>query len=474
MKKVLRIIICLALLVGVVTLAPEAFTDSSDVRVDFNTKTDTSPLPVYIEKGISINGIDLGGKTRSQAEELLEGYYDNIANGRLEIRAGSNYYSRTYRELGYSWNYKNQLESAMSLGQSVGTIKKYKALSDMHAGKMALEGKDDIDQSRLLTLVSSIAEKCKREPIDSTLTRENKQFIVTPGRKGARLDQIETYQRILEALDGFPEHAAVTAKIEMVDQTVSYEMLSAVKDLLGTCTTYVNGSDDRAWNVELGTSHFNGLLLMPGESCSASLQMEERTQENGYKMAGQYVDGQSVDTWGGGICQVSSTLYQALLQAEIQIDERHNHSLTVKYLDPSLDAAISWGVKDMRFTNDQEYPIYIEGWVDKNRNCTFNIYGCETREPGRTLEYVSVIDEQRYDPDIPVMSDDYPVGYEKRSGQNHPYTKSHMDKIVYMNGEQVSRETIHYDTYESSPAKLIIGTNKTMPPYVPETTAAGN
>lgn len=470
--KIARIFICLALLVGVVTLAPKAYTAVPESKVDFNSKTDITPEVVHIEKGISINGIDMSGKTKAQAEELLEAYYENIADGRLEIRAGSNFYSETYREIGFDWDYREPLDSALSLGQSVGTIRKFKALCDMHAGEMALEGTDHMDQTGLLLLVRKIAEHCQTEPIDSTLVRENKQFIVTRGRKGFRVDEKETYDRILEAVKDYPALASVKAKTEIVEQTVPYEMLSKVKDLLGTCSTYVNGSDDRAWNVELGTSHFDGLLLMPGESCSASLQMEERTQENGYKMAGQYVDGQSVDTWGGGICQVSSTLYQALLQAEIQIDERHNHSLTVKYLDPSLDAAISWGFKDMRFTNDKEYPIYIEGWVDKQRNCVFNIYGCETRPAGRKLEYVSVIDEERYDPDIPTPSNDYPVGYEKVKGTNHPFTKSHMDKLVYMNGELISRETIHYDTYESSPAKLIIGTNPTME-WVPETTAAG-
>ena len=439
--------------------------------MDFNKQTDTTPEVVHIEKGISINGIDLSGKTKTQAADLLEAYYENIADGCLEIRAGSNFYSKTYREIGFDWDYKDQLDSALALGQSVGTIKKYKALSDMHAGEMALEGTEHLDQASLMAFLKTISNHIKTDPIDSTLTRENKQFIVTRGRKGMRLDEATTYAMVSEALEGFPARACVTAKTETVEQTVPYEMLSKVRDLLGTCTTYVHGKEDRVWNVQLGTSHFDGLLLMPGESCSASLQMEERTEANGYKMAGQYVDGQSVDTWGGGICQVSSTLYQALLQAEVQIDERHNHSLTVKYLDPSLDAAISWGVKDMRFTNNLEYPIYIEGWVDKNLNCTFNIYGCETRPAGRKLEYVSVIDEQRYDEDIPTPSDEYPVGYEKRKGENHPYTRSHMDKLVYMNGELISRETVHWDTYESSPAKLIIGTNTTMPPYVPETTA---
>lgn len=471
--KIFRVIICAALLVGIFALAPEAHTSTSEVKVDFNARADISPEIIRIEDGISINGIDMSGKTKNEAVDLLEAYYENIADGRLEISAGHNFYSKTYREIGFSWNYQDELDSALSLGQSVGTIKKYKALTDMHAGVMALEGSDSLDQASLMSFLRNISKECTVEPVDATLSRENKEFIVTRGRKGVRMDERATYQMVTEAIKDFPARVRVKAQTEMVEQKVPYEMLSKVKDLLGTCTTYVNGSDDRAWNVELGTSHFNGLLLMPGESCSASLQMEERTQENGYKMAGQYVDGQSVDTWGGGICQVSSTLYQALLQAEVQIDERHNHSLTVKYLDPSLDAAISWGTKDMKFTNNLEYPIFIEGWVDKERNCTFNIYGCETRPAGRTLEYVSVIEEQRYDPDIPTPSDDYPVGYEKVKGQNHPFTKSHMDKIVYMNGEQVSRETVHWDTYESSPAKLIIGTNKTMPPYVPETTAAG-
>ena len=475
MKTVIRIIVCLALVVGVVTLAPEAYTIQRDTPVDFNSRTDTAPETVLIEQGISISGIDMSGKTREEAEALLNDYYRDISDGVLIVHAGSSMFSRSYQELGFSWEFEEELDSAMLMGQSTGrTIKKYKALSDMHAGAMDLYGSDRLDRGALRSFIREIGESVRREPVDATLTREDGRFIVTPGQKGVRLEEDKTYLEITAALAEFPERATATAVTDTVEQKVSYEMLKNVKDLLGTCSTYVNGTDNRAHNVALGASNINGLLLMPGESASASLLMEERTQENGYLMAGQYVDGQSVDTWGGGICQVSSTLYNALMKAEIQIDERHNHSMSVRYLDPSLDAAISWGTKDMRFTNNTDYPIYIEGW-SRNRECTFNVYGCETRPANRTVKYVSVVDEEKYPEDVITYSADFPVGYTKKTSSGHPFIRSHMDKIVYIDGEQVSRETVHYDTYNSSPGKVIVGTAQPAPTpdTQPETTPAG-
>ena len=100
---------------------------------------------------------------------------------------------------------------------------------------------------------------------------------------------------------------------------------------------------------------------------------------------------QVVDSIGGGICQVSTTLYNAVLKAELQVEERHNHSMIVGYVKPSMDAAIAESAgKDFRFVNNTGYPIYIEGYTS-NKNITFTIYGVETRDPGHVVTYESEV-----------------------------------------------------------------------------------
>lgn len=109
-------------------------------------------------------------------------------------------------------------------------------------------------------------------------------------------------------------------------------------------------------------------------------------RDNGYYPAPSYESGQVVDTYGGGICQVSTTLYNAVLKAELQVNERHNHTMLVSYVDPSKDAAIAEGLMDFVFTNNTDAPIYIYG-VGYQGTLNFTIYGHETEI--RTVRFLS-------------------------------------------------------------------------------------
>ena len=112
------------------------------------------------------------------------------------------------------------------------------------------------------------------------------------------------------------------------------------------------------------------------------------TAENGYAMAGSYLNGEVVDSMGGGICQVSTTLYNAVLRAELEVVERSPHSMTVHYVELSEDAAIAGTYKDIKITNNYSTPIYIEG-TTAGKTLTFTIYGKETRPSNRTLAFES-------------------------------------------------------------------------------------
>lgn len=116
--------------------------------------------------------------------------------------------------------------------------------------------------------------------------------------------------------------------------------LNQITDVLGTATTYYGSTYGRNINVEVGAEKLNGILLMPGEEFSVTDAVVPFNAENGYELAPSYESGQVVDSYGGGICQVSTTLYNALLQAELQILERHNHTMIVTYVEPSMDAAL--------------------------------------------------------------------------------------------------------------------------------------
>ena len=127
---------------------------------------------------------------------------------------------------------------------------------------------------------------------------------------------------------------------------------------------------------------------MPGDVLSGYECLQPFTTANGYKTAAAYENGQVVDSIGGGVCQLATTLYNASLEAEVEIIQRQNHSMIVTYVKPSRDAAIAGTYKDIKIQNNYSTPIYVEGYTS-GRKLTFTIYGKETRPANRKVEYVS-------------------------------------------------------------------------------------
>ena len=174
--------------------------------------------------------------------------------------------------------------------------------------------------------------------------------------------------------------------------------------------------------------------------------------------AGSYENGQVVETYGGGICQVSTTLYNALLFAELEIVERYPHSMLVNYVDPSRDAAIAGDTKDLKFKNNQETPIYLEGGIDSSNQLRFTVYGKETRDENRTLEFVSeTLAEEEYevkyqeDPSAALGS----VTYE---GSPHTGKSARLWKVIYVDGKETDRQQINESHYNKSDQIIKIGT----------------
>lgn len=128
---------------------------------------------------------------------------------------------------------------------------------------------------------------------------------------------------------------------------------------LGSCITDVSGSNDRVHNVALAAKTINGMILMPGDEFSYNDAVGQRTESRGYKKAPAYSDGKTIQELGGGVCQVSSTLYKAVVLANLQVDEHHNHTYVSSYIGLGMDATVSWDGPDFRFSNNTDYPIKI-------------------------------------------------------------------------------------------------------------------
>ena len=182
--------------------------------------------------------------------------------------------------------------------------------------------------------------------------------------------------------------------------------------------------------------------------------------EHGYALAGSFENGTVVDTYGGGICQVSTTLYDAVILAELEIKERFEHSMIVTYVEPSMDAAIAGTVKDLKFVNNLDTPVYIEG-ITGGGKLTFNIYGEETRPANREVSFESEIISETQPPTQLQGSASYNVGYVGVQQSSHVGKVAKLWKVVKVDGKEKSREEFNNSTYYASPTIITVGTNTT-------------
>lgn len=234
---------------------------------------------------------------------------------------------------------------------------------------------DEIAGEPTMPDFAAVAEELKREPVNAYYDPEKDEII--PETVGVELDtaQVEKLWKDAGVLE------KVVVPITIIEPEITAEGLQNVlfHDKLGDCMTYLWGSTaNRISNVRLACSRFDGMVLQPGEKFSYNDIVGERTAEAGFKIAPTYSGTAHLDALGGGICQVSSTLYNAALYANLQINERVCHTMIVGYLPLGLDATVDWPDTNFVFTNSRDYPIRLKAWVDDTgRQLTVEIWGTD-------------------------------------------------------------------------------------------------
>ncbi len=204
--------------------------------------------------------------------------------------------------------------------------------------------------------VDQIAAEAQTQPKNATVDKSDGKTIV-PSVDGVSFDVEEA-----KSIVGDGSAQTYEIPITRTPAEVSADQLADVlfRDTLASTSTNLNeGNKPRTNNVRLACQYINGTILNPGEEFSYNNVVGERTAERGFQSAGAYANGQLIDEVGGGVCQPSSTLYMAVLRADLEVTERHNHSLTVSYTPLGEDATVSWGGPDFRFKNNTKYPIKI-------------------------------------------------------------------------------------------------------------------
>ena len=267
---------------------------------------------------------------------------------------------------------------------------------------------------------------------------------------------MEEAQKILEE---DKEEYIIPLKITVPDKTLEDLGEEAFPDKLGTYTTRYDPTNlNRSNNISISAKKIDGTIIMPGETFSYNQVVGERTIAEGYKEAGAYAGGRVVQDVGGGICQTSSTLYNAALYANLEIVDRSNHQFLTSYVSAGRDATVAWGAIDFQFKNNRTYPIKIEA-VAENGVCTMSIYGIKEE-----TEYEVVIQSVvlSYIPYTTKYENDNTLEEGKEVVEQSGYTgcTSEAYKILKLNGEVVSKTLLSKDTYDPMTRIIRRGTKK--------------
>lgn len=420
-----------------------------------------------INKGVYISDVDVSGMTAEEAKEAVEGKLDTLGSKTITLKAEDASVTVTAQELGMEWKNTNVVEEAIGLGKSGNIVKRYMDNKDLEHEPKTYELEFTADKGKIKNFVETECAELNREAKDGSLTRENGYFEVVPGEVGLTINVEQSTKAIADYMDGTWD--GESGSVELVADTVqprgTAEELNKVQDVLGTATTYYGSTAGRNQNVEVGAQKLNGHVLYPGDSFSVTQAVIPFNAENGYELAPSYESGKVVDTYGGGICQVSTTLYNALLKAELEILERHNHTMTVSYVDPSKDAAIAEGLMDLQFANNTDAPIYIEGYA-YGGELTFTVYGEETRSADRTVEYISETTGTTNPEGVRLYAkSDANVGYLAQTQSAHQGLTAVLWKVVTENGE-TTKTQVNSSSYQATPVSYDVGIQSSDPNVV--------
>ena len=268
--------------------------------------------------------------------------------------------------------------------------------------------------------IDAIHNEIYKQATDAYFTQD--PYAVYPSENG--LDFAISVDEAKAMLEQEQEEYIIPLQVLYPNVTTNMIGQEAFPDLLSSFKTYYSTRDtDRTTNLLLASNKINGTVVMPGEVFSYNTVVGERTIAAGYKEAPIYVSGEVVDGLGGGICQVTSTLYNAVVYANLEIVERSNHQFVPSYVTASRDATVVYGSIDFKFKNNRNYPIKIMCSVS-NGVVNFEIYGLKT-------------------------ADDYEVEISSRiTSQTANYTNSEAYKILKKNGQVVSTTLLSRDTYK--------------------------
>jgi vancomycin resistance protein YoaR len=317
---------------------------------------------------------------------------------------------------------------------------------------------NEIDFDKLELVVAKTSPPLA--PAMATLD-EGGKVVLTPEVSRMKLVRAQTARALREAVVG---QVPCRLPAMFVDKHVPDSELSRIKEVVSTFSTKFSAGDrSRSSNLKVAAAKLDGVVLMPGEKFSFNEYVGERTAANGFKEAGVYRHGRHEIDWGGGVCQVSTTLFNAVVRANMKVNTRNNHTFLVPYVPVGCDAAVAYGSYDFVFTNTLDTPVALDSKYETGK-LTFTVLGI--KDSGLEVKLVPVVTqvtthEPKYIED-PLLK----PGEEKEVEKGGKGFRATTTKIVLRNGVEVSRETFK-SYYKGGPKIIARGPAKAVPIEMP-------
>lgn len=465
-------------------IASVAFLVLIAVAVVVLVKSCAGPAEVDLEtgkfhSGVYINGMDLSGKTVDEVRPQLESN-ETYALSNIAITLSSEQLNATITgaDMNVSSNLNAIIEQALSGGPN-----------------QAYHTTIAIDEAALTSRINAINQTSSQPPVEPTVVLDFSKSSApqyTEGKAGFGLDVTSTVALIKQTIESGKLQTTLSPTLTTVQPNETLEEVKAHTAEIGRATTTYSFKGtaedtddartflipDRAFNVEKGASMINGQVVLPGETWSFNGTVGDRNEQNGWKEANGIYGGDTLKReFGGGICQVSTTLFNALLEAYPYFTfNRSEHSFPSTYVEKGLDATVDSGHIDFKFTNNSGYNVYICAYVTKNkmytsrkRDITVVIYGQALPEGEEYKPRVVLVSEEPPGEDIITESRKRFIGDDLV--QAEPRSKYVVDVFIdhYVNGQVVEPIFFHESVYPGNPGRRLVGVQPTPTPIPPET-----
>lgn len=360
--------IAIALLIALGARQQSAYADFLKMREAVDQQT--------FYEGTTVEGVDVSRMTLNDAMDYWrERVEPRYANRTVTLDNGM---TVTAAELGYESDYASVLSAAWSAGRSGSLEQRYHSVTHRSNNPVAYAiTRTDTSAARVNAFVEGVAEKIDRPALDASVSSfnpETYEFEFAEAITGRKVDTDALKRDIVAAVAAGGGN--VTMQVAELEPSLTTKDVADNYGLIDYAITNANSSSRaRLNNIKLAMSLINGTRIAPGEEFSFNKAVGQRTEARGFRKAPAYSGGEVTEQVGGGICQVSTTLFNAAVKADMEILERHNHSLTVSYVEKGKDATVDWGHQDLRFRNTSPDDVYICCYVTQDNRVRFGIFG---------------------------------------------------------------------------------------------------